>query len=117
MLLGFLAIIVFQLIGEIIVDLTNVPIPASIIGMILMLCALILYKGVPKPIEDASNGLIKYFGLLFVPAGAGVSMYLNLIQAQWHLFLIATLISTIVTFILCGGLYQILAKDAGETSE
>ena len=117
MLQGFLILIGCQLAGEIIVGITNMPIPSSVIGMILLFLILLIKGSVPDGLNTAGQGLIKYIGLLFVPAGAGISMYLGLIIEKWDIILIASVGSTILTLLICAALFQFLNKESKDDNQ
>ena len=109
-LYGFIILISLQLIGDSLSTLLKLPIPGAVIGMLLLLIILIIRGKVDEPVAVTADGLIKYIGLLFVPAGAGVSLYLGLIAQEWLTILIATSISTMLTLISCAWLFQWLEK-------
>ena len=110
MLYGFLILIGCQLVGEILVGVSGVAIPPSVVGMFLLFVGLIVKGGVPEPLDIAGNGLLKYIGLLFVPAGAGISMYMGLIAEQWDIILVASVSTTVLTLLVCGWLFQLFTK-------
>lgn len=110
MLQSFLILIGCQLAGEVIIKLTNIPVPGAVLGMIILFIALLMKRTVPNDLNITSNALIKYIGLLFVPAGAGISMYLGLIAEEWDVILIASAGSTIITLIICAGVFQFMNK-------
>jgi holin-like protein len=110
MLYGFLILIGCKLVGEILVGVTGAPIPPPVVGMFLLFVGLIVKGGVPESLDIAGNGLLKYIGLLFVPAGAGISMYMGLIAAQWDMILVASVSATVLTLLVCGWLFQLFAK-------
>ena len=113
LVIGFLMLVGLQLLGDFISELFNLPIPGAIIGMVLLLVILVFRKAkdVPSDIAVTADGLIKYIGLLFVPAGAGVSLYLGLIADQWVMILTASFLSTAFTLIFCALIYKALSKD------
>lgn len=114
MLYGFLILIACQLLGDIIAKGFGLLIPGPVIGMLILFAGLLVKKGVPACLNDASNGILKYIALIFVPAGAGVSMYLALIAQEWIVILIAGVGSTIITLVVCGWLFQIFdRKETG----
>ncbi len=113
MLHGFLILIGCQLIGEIIVGVSGLPVPGPVLGMILLFISLLTTGNVSEGLAQAGDGLLKYIGLLFVPAGAGISAYLGLIAKHWDVILLASVTSTILTLITCAALYQILNKRIG----
>ncbi|MGV7234814.1 MAG: CidA/LrgA family protein [Nitrosomonadaceae bacterium] len=111
MLYGFLIIIGCQLVGEVFVGTTGIPIPGAVMGMIFLFIGLYLKGNVPEELNIVGNSLIKYIGLLFVPAGAGISMHLSMITKEWNVILIASVSSTILTLLACGLLFQIFNKE------
>lgn len=117
MLKGLLALVGFNLTGEIIVRTTGIPIPAAVIGMVLLFAFLLIKGGVPESIAKAGQGLIDNLGVMFVPAGAGITLYLGLIAKEWDVILIASLSSTTLTLIICGLLFQTLHKGKADDVE
>ena len=117
MLKGFLVLIGCQLLGEFLVVASDIPIPGAVLGMILLLLGLVLKGSVPEGLDVAGEGLLKYIGLLFVPAGAGISLYLDLLSTQWDIILIASVGSTILTLITSGALFQFLNKKDTEHAD
>ena len=110
-LYGFLVLVGLQLFGDLLSHTFSLPVPGAVIGMLLLLGILFIRKQVDEPIAVTAEGLIKYIGLLFVPAGAGVSVYLGLIAEQWLVILTASLASTFMTLIACAWLFKWLSRD------
>jgi len=90
----------YQLIGEILAHLLNLPVPGPVIGMVLLLATLILRGQNAAPLSSAiqqtANTLLQHLSLLFVPAGTGVMLYLDLIADEWLPISIALIISTVL---------------------
>lgn len=81
---GLLVILLCQLVGELVVRFTGVPVPGPVVGMVVFLVVL----RVRKPAEDsatvtAAEALIRHLSLLFVPAGVGVITLLGVLASQW----------------------------------
>ncbi len=108
---GFLILLGLQLLGDAISTGLALPIPGPVIGMIMLLLILIVKKGVPDDLGITADGLIKYIGLLFVPAGAGASLYLGLIAEQWLMIIVASFTSTVLTLVLCAWIFKALSKE------
>jgi len=72
----------------------GIPIPGTVLGMILLL--LLLLTGIIKleMIEEVSQFLLEHLVFLFVPAGVGIVSQLNIIKAEWLPILIIMIIST-----------------------
>jgi holin-like protein len=97
MCLDLAVLLMFQFTGELIRAITGLPVPGSVIGMVLLLIALLAKLPVPAGIHASSRKLLAYLGLLFVPAGAGIVIRLPMIGAHWLPIVIAVVGSTIIT--------------------
>ena len=106
---GFLILIFLLLVGNIIAEVSALPVPGSIIGMLILLGFLHWRRSIPEAVGQVSDGLIRYLGLLFVPAGAGVSAYWGLIADQWAMIIFASFGSTVLTLVFCALLYKRLS--------
>lgn len=110
MILQFGLILLFLAIGEFIVWLTGIPVPSSIIGMLLLAAS--LKSGIVKPrqVEKLSNFLVRQPWFFFVPAGVGLMNCLGLISEQWIPILGAAVGSTIVIISVTGWSHRIVRK-------
>jgi holin-like protein len=106
-------ILVCQLAGEVLVRLTHLPVPGPVIGMGLLFAGLILKGGPPAKLEQTANGLLSHLSLLFVPAGVGIMLHLDLILSQWKPILAALAISTALTIGATGFVLQFLTRKKG----
>ncbi len=94
----YFALLLFcQLIGEVLVRLTGLPIPAPVWGMILLFIGLVIHGRIPSDLEDVARALLGHLSFLFIPAGVGVILYLDLIGAQWLPIIAALIGGTIIT--------------------
>ena len=116
MIHGFLIIICCQLIGEAIVYTTGLPAPGTVIGMAILFCGLLIRGRSHPSLDEASNLLVKNLGFFFIPAGAGISVYLWLIAEKWPLLLISTTLSTIVTLVSVAWLFRRFSQDKKQKS-
>ncbi len=105
-ILQFGIVFAFLVAGEIIVHFTDIPIPSSIIGMVL-LCAS-LKAGLVKLewVDRLSGFLVHNLGFFFVPAGIGLMNCLGLIADQWIPIVCATVISTMIIIAVTGQVHQ-----------
>ncbi len=78
-----IAIFGCELAGEFAQQLTGIPVPGPILGLLLLLFVLIVRRGPSSSLQSTARGLLQYLPLLFVPAGAGVAAHLSLIGAEW----------------------------------
>jgi len=100
MLQAITALLVCQLIGEVIARGLGLPLPGPVIGMALLLAVLIVRKQEPAALGQTCDGLLQHLSLLFVPAGVGVLVYLGLIANQWFAILAALIGSTVLGLIV-----------------
>lgn len=81
MIVGLLWLLSCQLVGELAVRLTDIPIPGPVVGMVLLLLVLHLrHVDEDSPVVRAGNFLLSHLQLFFVPAGAGVVVYLGVLR-------------------------------------
>ncbi|MEQ3725403.1 CidA/LrgA family protein [Alcanivorax sp.] len=97
---GLLILLLFQFFGEVIIRLTGIPLPASVVGMVLLLLALLLEAPFTQRVAPAAAGLIKHISLLIFPLGVGIVL-------QWHRYEeyalalgVAVVLGTILSMIL-----------------
>ena len=96
--------------GELIVWLTGIAIPSSIIGM-LLLAALLQMKAIKEEwVKGMSDFLISNMGFFFVPPGVALMLYLDIIKAEFVPIVVATVVSTILVLIVTGWTHQKLKR-------
>jgi holin-like protein len=95
-------LIALQLIGESIVQVSGLPVPGAIIGLILLYAILVVRGDISEEMSRTSGFLLQNLGVLFVPAGVGVIAYLPMIAAQWWIILIVLLVSVCATVAVTG---------------
>lgn len=108
MVRGLTLLLLFQLCGELISRILDLPIPGNVLGMGLLLLGLITKRVDVKWFEEASEVLLSNMALFFVPAGVGVMVYGDLIAAEWLPITVATVLSTFVVMAVTGKLAQSL---------
>ncbi len=110
MLLQLGVIFVFLAIGELIVWLTGVKLPSSIIGMLMLTLALQLKWVKLRHVENVSNFLVRNLGFFFIPPGVALMLHLDLIKAQLVPIVVASAVSTVVVIIVTGWIHQLVRK-------
>lgn len=92
--------------GELIVYLTAIPVPSSIIGMILL--AMSLKAGIIRlsHVEKPADFLVHNLGFFFVPAGIGLMRCLDIVGREWIPVTGASVVSTIVILLVTGQVHQ-----------
>ena len=72
---GFIYLMLFWFVGEIIVRYLHVPLPGQIVGMALLLISLLSGLVRVEDVKAAADFLLKHMMLLFVPVVVGVVAY------------------------------------------
>ncbi|MCH1625362.1 CidA/LrgA family protein [Ferdinandcohnia quinoae] len=100
----------FYFVGNLVQELLTIPIPGSIIGMLLLF--LLLSTGLMKEkwLASGSQFLITYLSLLFVPATVGLIDYLPIFKGKGIITVVITLVSTYLVMFVSGIIGQVIAK-------
>jgi holin-like protein len=97
MLAALTVLLVYQLIGEVLVQLLRLPVPGPVVGMLLLFVTLVLRGTAPEWLRTTANGLLGHLSLLFVPAGVGVMLHFERLGAEWLPITVALVASTVIT--------------------
>ena len=107
MLFGLFVLLACQLAGEVLVRGLALPLPGPVVGIVLLVAGLYGADRMNRrsadsgsAVGDAADGLLRYLGLLFVPAGVGLAQSYDLVLAHWVAILSALLGSTAATLIV-----------------
>ncbi|MET3575056.1 CidA/LrgA family protein [Bhargavaea ullalensis] len=106
-LLQLALIFLFYFLGMKVKEWLGLPIPGSIVGLLLLLAFIILFKNLPvnRHVEGAQL-LIRNFTLFFIPTTVAIILYLGLF-VTWNVVSVpAVLLSTLATIGLTGWLLQ-----------
>lgn len=107
-------LLIYQLIGELIVlQLAFLPVPGPVIGMLLLLLTLLFTKPLALKMEPSAQQLLAHLSLLFLPAGVGVMVHWERLQAEWSAILLALLISTTLGLLVTAGTMLLLMRWFG----
>lgn len=110
----YLIIMMCFLAGEFIYRFFSLVVPGNVLGMILLLILLITGVVKVKDVEGAANTLIKNMALFFVPVGAGIMLYFNLLSAYAAAIIVSTVLSTFLVLVVTGHTAQALKKKRKE---
>ena len=95
LILSFALLLVFFGLGEGLARLSGLPVPGSVLGMVLL--ALGLMTGLLKLawVEEGADLLLSQLGLLFVPPAVALMLYFELIARDWLALSVGTLVSLV----------------------
>ncbi len=92
---GLCVLLCYQLAGELVAIFFELAIPGPVIGMLLLLATLMVLGRAPAGPDAAAGALLAHLSLLFVPAGVGVMVHLDLVAAEWLPITAALVASTV----------------------
>lgn len=83
MIRGLTVLLLLQVVGEVVVDVTGLPVPGPVVGMVLLF-GWLQWR---RPAADAgtmraADGLLRHLQLLFVPAGVGIVTHLAVLRTE-----------------------------------
>ncbi|MGC9523606.1 MAG: CidA/LrgA family protein [Anaerolineae bacterium] len=107
---GLVALLLFQLAGEIVAAALELPVPGPVIGMVLLFVVLLVRGETPESWEKAAQGLLKHLSLMFVPAGSGIVTYLALLRQELLPITAALVGSTLITIIVTALTMRFLSR-------
>ncbi|GGP26680.1 CidA/LrgA family protein [Silvimonas amylolytica] len=100
MLYGLAVILGFLVAGEAASDFLHLPLPGTVSGMVLLLIWCLIRKGADERTAQAATGLLRYLGLFFLPAGAGVMELSGLLRQEGVAMVAVLVVSTLVTLLV-----------------
>jgi holin-like protein len=123
MIRGLSILLCCQLLGEVLARALHLPVPGPVIGMALLFSALLARDSVAgrdgaapeagSGLGQTADGLLGNLGLLFIPAGVGVVVYLPQLARDWAPLSLAVVAGTLAGIGFTGRLAQILMRRFG----
>jgi len=107
-------ILVFSFLGEVCHHLIDIPIPASIYGMVLLFAALALKIIPAKAVKETGGFLTSILPVLFVAPIVGLLDYWDTIRDALIPIVIIVLVSTVLVFAVSGWVTQLFLKNRKE---
>lgn len=106
----FSLVLIILFTGQILQQKYNIPVPGTILGMIILLLLLLTRIVRIERIEKITNILLEHLTLFFVPSVVGVMNLFDKIKDIWVYILIILLTSTLVVMVVTGLTVQLLDK-------
>ena len=108
----------FYQIGVVLQNTFDIPVPGSIIGMVLLLILLLTGGVKERYLQDGANVLLVYLPLFFVPATVGVMEYFGFLsETEGLVMLLALLVGTIIVLVSSGVVAQKTAASVDNKTE
>ncbi|NLY26381.1 MAG: CidA/LrgA family protein [Alcaligenaceae bacterium] len=96
-IVSLVCLFIFQWLGGVLVQALSLPVPAALVGMVMLLVLLVARGAVPVRLLEGSRFLLAHFMLLFVPAVAGIVVYLEPLQGQWIAIVLSCLAASVLS--------------------
>lgn len=109
----FLIILIICFIGEVLSKVVHIPLPGSIIGMILLFICLLLGVIKLEMIEEISKFLLDHLAFFFIPAGVGLLAYIGILKENLIPILVICFITTFLVMIVTGWTVQLIKRRRG----
>lgn len=104
----FLIVLIICFIGEILNKVVKIPLPGSIIGMILLFFCLL--SGIVKleMIDEISRFLLDHLAFFFIPSGVGLLAYAAVLKQNLVPILVICFVTTFIVMIVTGWTVQLI---------
>ncbi|MFI3286349.1 MAG: CidA/LrgA family protein [Rikenellaceae bacterium] len=110
MIKGATIIMMFYLFGATLSYLIGGVIPGSVCGMLLLFVALLLNLVKGDDVKDIVQMLTGNMSLFFIPVSVGIVAAFDLVSANWLVFLIVPVATTVLVIVVVGLLQQYLER-------
>ncbi|MGX7030361.1 CidA/LrgA family protein [Vagococcus zengguangii] len=112
-----LIILGFTFVGKVLQVALHLPIPGSVIGMVLLFVGLTRGWVKESQIALVSDYLLEILSVLFIPAGVGLMMYFDLVKNSFVSLVIILLVSFVTSLLVVGRTAQFVKKRQGGTAK
>lgn len=96
--------------GEFIQNILALPIPGSVLGMLILLVLLCTGHIKLEMINDISDFLLNYIAFFFIPAGVSIISSFSILKGNWLAIISVAIISTIITLAVTALIIQLLMR-------
>ncbi|MBX8937535.1 CidA/LrgA family protein [Enterococcus gilvus] len=110
-------LLLYSIIGEGVRIFFHLPVPGSIIGILLLFLSFQTKLLKPSALEDTANFLLNHLTILFVPAGVGLMQYYGAIKYTWPILLGAVVLCSLVSLIAVGKTAEFVEKISMKSRE
>ena len=93
------------------------PVPGPVLGMGVLFILLLCKGKLPSKLEAVSTTLLSNLSLLFVPAGVGVMVHLELLRSDIIPLSVAIIISTLLSIVVTAYCMSFLNKRKHKCEE
>lgn len=111
MITSMFYLLIMWLAGEALAEVLSLPIPGSVLGMVMLTACLNRKLIRLEAVRPAADLLVDNLAFFFVPPGVGLMLYFDLIGEQWLAIGLPWLVSTFAVAATAGLLQQWLGRE------
>ena len=113
--LAFALLVVCNEVGNQLSNGLGLPVPGTVIGILILLAGLLVRGRVPEPLRRVATFLLTHLNLFYVPAGVGLMGYIALLRRDLLPIAVALVVSTLLAMAVGALVFRWAAKgDRGE---
>lgn len=112
-----LIILSINFLGEFLSNFLSLPLPGSIVGMLILLILLFTQLLKPDDIAETADFLLNNMAFFFIPAGVGVLVSYTFLSGSYFESVASIVLSTVVVMLVTGGVTQFLVKKETKNGE
>lgn len=106
-----------QGVSTIALNLCGVKFPPALMAMLLLLALLLTGTVKVRTVEDVCDILIEKMGMLFLPAGVSILLYLDIILAESTAIIVTIIVSSLMILIVTALFLSFMLKRKGGESK
>ncbi len=100
MLVVLLMLFLFKMLGYLVVSLITLPIPAPVMGLVLLFCFLIIRGQVSDSMVQVTASLLPLLPLFLIPASVGIIQYGQLLEQDGVAIILAIVVSLLLSILI-----------------
>lgn len=114
---AFLLLVLCDSAGRLLCWSLGLPVPGTVIGILILLGALVALHRVPEPLGRVADFLLAHLNFFYIPAGVGVMVYAALLAEDLWPIVVALFASTFFAMIAAGLTFRLVTRLTGGEDE
>lgn len=99
-----------SIIGEFMNKVLHVPLPGSVLGLILLLTLLLTGLIQVRQIEELTNFLMNHLAIFFVPSAVGLMTVAGMLKSSWVILLVISTVSSVMVMTVTAVVVQFVRR-------
>ena len=117
-MIGAIAVLLLmQLLGTLLAQFLQIPLPGPVVGMLLLFAYLLWRGSAPAPLVHTTQPMLENLSLLFVPISVGVVSQLPLLQEYGARIALVLLLSTVLGLAATAWVLRLLLRVPADAQE